>query len=266
MNPTTGRVYVTNISGNVSVIDGATNLVTATVPVGFNPWAVGVNPTTNRVYVANRGSKSVSVIDGATNAVTATVPVGTSPQGVGVNPITNQVYVAKSFTISTSSTGNVSVIDGATNLVTATVPVGFSPFGVGVNPTTERVYVANQGSDSVSVIFTATAIAAAVARVKGGKALLRMRCRGPGDCRGAARLVVRVKAGKRARSRVRNLVIARRRRFSIPAGKTKVIRLRLTRRGKALARKAGRRGLRAKLRGSGLKRRTVRLRAKRAKR
>ncbi|MCJ7992690.1 hypothetical protein MUB15_31740 [Priestia sp. OVS21] len=39
------RIYVANSSSNnVSVIDGNTNSVIATVPVGTNPRGVGVNP------------------------------------------------------------------------------------------------------------------------------------------------------------------------------------------------------------------------------
>ena len=67
--------------------------VVETVPVGTSPHGVGVNPTTNKIYVANRASNHVSVIDGATDTVTTTVAVGSSPYGVGVNPPTNKIYV-----------------------------------------------------------------------------------------------------------------------------------------------------------------------------
>lgn len=70
---------------------------------------IGVNPTTNTVYVAATGGVSggVSVISGASNAVVATVPVGNGPDGVGVNPATNTVYVTN------GSDSTVSVISGA---------------------------------------------------------------------------------------------------------------------------------------------------------
>jgi len=48
----TKRVYVANFNVSyVAVIDGTTNTVVATIPVGFAPRGVGVNPATNRVYV-----------------------------------------------------------------------------------------------------------------------------------------------------------------------------------------------------------------------
>ena len=137
-------------SNNVSVIDGATNTVTATIVVGSSPYSVSVNPTTNKIYVANPGSNNVSVIDGATNTVTATITVGSNPSGVVVNPATNKVYVTN------AGSNNVYVVDGATNMVTTTVVVGAAPYGVDVIPATNKVYVTNAGSNNVSVIDGAT--------------------------------------------------------------------------------------------------------------
>jgi hypothetical protein len=51
------------LSDNVSVIDGSTNTVVATVPVGPGAGGMAVNPTTNRVYVANAADDTVSVIE-----------------------------------------------------------------------------------------------------------------------------------------------------------------------------------------------------------
>jgi len=69
----TNFIYVANAgnsqtgdSGNVTVINGATNVAqTLTDPNAKNPVAVAVNPTTNKIYVANSGSNNVTVIDGA---------------------------------------------------------------------------------------------------------------------------------------------------------------------------------------------------------
>ncbi len=56
----------------MSVIDTATNTVTATIPVGPEPYGVAVTPDGSKVYVANF-SNSVSVIATATNTVTDTI-------------------------------------------------------------------------------------------------------------------------------------------------------------------------------------------------
>jgi YVTN family beta-propeller protein len=51
-------------SDDVSVIDGITNTVIATVPAGDGASSVGVNTATNAIYVANFNDSTVSVIDG----------------------------------------------------------------------------------------------------------------------------------------------------------------------------------------------------------
>jgi YVTN family beta-propeller protein len=61
-------VYVTNSGDNtVSVIDTATNTVTATVKVGYYPDGIAVSPDRTRVYVTNYNSNTTSVIDTASN-------------------------------------------------------------------------------------------------------------------------------------------------------------------------------------------------------
>src|SRR5215470_13501306 len=80
------NAYITNQTSNtVSVIDTATNAVSATIPVGLPPpqicgpicdMAVAVSPDGSKIYVTNSFSSSntVSVIDTATNTVSATIP------------------------------------------------------------------------------------------------------------------------------------------------------------------------------------------------
>jgi len=82
-------------------------------------------------------------------------------------------------------------------------------------------------------------IAAGVAQVKGNVALLRVRCAGePGArCRGLAKLVARVGAGRKKRS-----VLVGRARFNLPTGGARVVRAKLTGRGLKLVRRSGRLG------------------------
>ncbi len=149
VNKTTNRIYVANeTSNNVSVIDGATDLVIETIPVGSEPRKVSVNPATNRIYVTNSRSDNVSVIDGSTNRVIDTISALPSPNGVAVNKATNRIYVSNLA----NNSGNVSVIDGSTNRIIDNITVGGSPRGVGVNEITNRVYAAGGSDDTVNVI------------------------------------------------------------------------------------------------------------------
>ncbi|HEY6295487.1 MAG TPA: hypothetical protein VIX15_07470, partial [Streptosporangiaceae bacterium] len=67
----------------------ATFTIVTTIPGFSTPNAVGVDPSTHTIYVADSRVGIVSVIDGATNTVTGTIPVGTDPAGVGVDPATD---------------------------------------------------------------------------------------------------------------------------------------------------------------------------------
>jgi len=88
MSPDGSKVYVANTGSfnpsTVSVLDTATNTISATVAVGNGPVGVAVKPDGSKVYVANEGANSVSVVDTATNTVIATIPVGNAPDAFGV--------------------------------------------------------------------------------------------------------------------------------------------------------------------------------------
>ena len=108
----TNKIYVPNRDSNdVTVIDGATNKTTA-VAAGSIPFAVAINPVTNKIYVVNGDfGGSITVIDGATNA-TATIPAGEYPRVVAVNSATNKIYFI-------NRSDNLMIIDGATNTTTS---------------------------------------------------------------------------------------------------------------------------------------------------
>jgi YVTN family beta-propeller protein len=75
-----------NNAGNVSVIDTATNVVVATIPVGSGgAWGVAVTPDGAFAYVTS--SDNVSVIDTATNTGVATIPVGLGALGIAFRPL-----------------------------------------------------------------------------------------------------------------------------------------------------------------------------------
>jgi YVTN family beta-propeller protein len=152
--------------------------VTATVPVGTNPVAIGVNPMTNKVYVANcpdlqsrtKGiNGTITVIDGDTNS-TATVQAGLCPTAVAVNQVTNKIYVANFGHISLYcgscfDFGGITVIDGVNNATTTVNAYAKFPVAVAVNPVTNKIYVANHWngvSGNVTVIDGVTNSTASV--------------------------------------------------------------------------------------------------------
>ena len=164
VNPVTNLIYVVNSAvgdptGTVSVIDGETSVVVATVPVGHHPRCVAVDPETNRLYVTHYFSRTVSVIDGATLRIVAVLPVRGNPLGIDIDPHLGRIYIASMADTSQGGTfAGVSVIDAATHDLCGLVPVGYQvpsacgPMCVRVNSCTDLVYVGGQNPPAVSVI------------------------------------------------------------------------------------------------------------------
>jgi len=115
--------------------------VTSTIPVGYQPTGVGVNPKTDTIYVTDsldihHVARNVSAINGATKSVVAQIHVGHEPVGIAVDPRTNKAYVAN------VAGKQMTVVDGQTNKATSTIPLGFVQHAVTVNPKTNTVYAA----------------------------------------------------------------------------------------------------------------------------
>ncbi|WP_433567010.1 protein kinase domain-containing protein [Nocardia sp. CA-151230] len=180
VDATTHTVYVANYdSGTVSVLDGTTRAVTATIENIPHAIGVAVDPQTRTVYVTDYGDAGkVFMIDAHTNTVAATIDVGANPDNMAVDPRTHLVYVTNATVDplaegqtgarTGSKPGSVSVIDPRARAVTATVGVGIRPIGVVVDVDRSRLYVGNDGDNSVSVIDLSTnTVAATVAAGRG---------------------------------------------------------------------------------------------------
>ena len=140
--------FLQNLAASLLLAVSATaaaQTVNPPIAVGTDAAAIGVNPVTNKIYVANQGSNSVTVIDGATNS-TVTIPVGTAPRHIGINPETNRIYVGNYIS------ANTSVIDGSVDAVVATLATGGAGW-MAVNPLTNRTYSLRPSTaDEVNVL------------------------------------------------------------------------------------------------------------------
>jgi YVTN family beta-propeller protein len=171
---TPGMAFVSNADDqSVSIIDGSSRAVVATIPVGITPWGVAVNPSGTRAYVSNRGTderplNTVSVVDTLSRTVASTVEVGVRPLGVAVHPAGTPIYAANyganiNQPIDSASVDFVSAIDREAATVIASIPAGVGPAGLAVNPAGTRLYVTNYADDTVSVVdTTANAVVATV--------------------------------------------------------------------------------------------------------
>ncbi len=118
--------------------------------------------------------------------------------------------------------------------------------------------VASATSNAVAVPVPQVVVAGA--KVKGTVALVALRCPGPGACSGTLKLVARVTTRHGKRKKTSNVTIGAAP-FSVTAGKSLTLKVRLTAQGRKLMAKAGKKGLKVQINGSGVKARIVTLKA-----
>lgn len=158
VNPRTNRLYVANSGSlNVTVVDGESRQVLATVPMSTRPQAVAVNQRSGRIYVTTAES-SVVVISGESNEVVATIPLASRPGGLAIDHRTDRVFVATSDPF-------LAVVDGPSSQVIANIPLAARPWSVAVIPETNRVYVTSQDAGTLSIIDGASYAVLATAPV-----------------------------------------------------------------------------------------------------
>ena len=75
--------YVSNEgSASVSVIDTATDKVTATFNVGGKPRGIALAPDQKRLYVSDQAANAALIVDTSNGALLTKVALGSSPEGI----------------------------------------------------------------------------------------------------------------------------------------------------------------------------------------
>jgi YVTN family beta-propeller protein len=168
VSPDSQRVYVTNNGSNtVSVINTASNVVIANVPVSAGSITnLEVSPNNSQVYVISQNTNSIQIISTASLTVIGSIAVGPTPIDVAFNPSGTRAYVTS------YGDSSVKVINVATRSVIASIQLTEGPRGVIAidTPVGPRVYVANAGAfnSEVTVIDPSSNLVLRRIAVSGG--------------------------------------------------------------------------------------------------
>ena len=165
------RVFVTNeTSGDLTVIDAATQAVVATAPLGKRPRGIQVSarrqvalrraqrlaagagpaPIESKLPPPDRSADGIGEIDADTYKVKRVIHAGNDPEQLAISADGTRLYVAN------EDTAQVSVVDAASGTIIATVKIGEEPEGVTIRPDGKVVYVTCEGDGAVYAIDTAT--------------------------------------------------------------------------------------------------------------
>jgi YVTN family beta-propeller protein len=158
-------VFVSNErSGDVTVIDGSTDAVVASFPVGKRPRGIHATPDGQRVFVTLSGSPRVApgvdenrapadktadglgVIDPATRKLIDRWHVGSHPEQFAISKDGKFAFIAN------EDDASALIVDLNSGQPRGKVKVSAEPEGVGVNPATGEVYVTCEDKGEVFVI------------------------------------------------------------------------------------------------------------------
>ncbi len=160
------RIYVTNEnSGDLSVIDGSTLEVVATVPLGKRPRGIHASPDGKTIYVALSGSPiagpgvdesklpppdktadGIGIFDVQQNKLLRLIQSGSDPENFDLSRDGRYIFV------SNEDDSKASMIDVASEKVTRTFAVGEEPEGVKIAPNGKFAYVTSENTGTISVI------------------------------------------------------------------------------------------------------------------
>ncbi len=162
--------YVTNEgSGELTVIDVASDSVISSIPVGTRPRGLRVSEDGKTVYVALSGSPrcpptmpdeecekleadkskdGIGVVDVATRKVTRVLPGGSDPETFDISRDGTRLFV------SNEDAHVATIVDIQSGKILATVPVGREPEGVELHPSGGTVWVTGETDHNVTVLDT----------------------------------------------------------------------------------------------------------------
>jgi PQQ-dependent catabolism-associated beta-propeller protein len=145
------RIFVSNEKDNtVTVLDGATLAIKATVPVGARPRGMVLSKDGRSLYICTSDADHIEVLDVATLTVTRTLPSGADPEFMALSPDGTKLYVAN------EDNSEVSVLDVQKGEVTAEIPVGVEPEGMAVSPDGKTVVCTSETTSMAHFIDVAT--------------------------------------------------------------------------------------------------------------
>jgi YVTN family beta-propeller protein len=165
-------------SGSISLVDGESRAVVATIPVGKRPRGIHASADGKFIFVALSGTPiagppqldaegnpifrkedpansdhtadAIGVVDVGLRKLVRAIPSGSDPEQFAISPDGKRLY------ISNEDIGSASVVNISDGKVVSTFPVKEEPEGVAFSPDGKQVFVTCETRGEVCVIDTAS--------------------------------------------------------------------------------------------------------------
>lgn len=156
LDTSTGRLYVTNLFDNISVLNDKTLSTVSRIQVGGEPFDVVYDPVNGNVYASNL-EMQLNVIDGKNMSLVSNITTGTFSSRMAINTASNTMYLPNLLNqsyekISLNGTSRITNVSIGSNRSTLKHPVQ----GIAFDSMNNTVFASNFQTSKMMVLNAST--------------------------------------------------------------------------------------------------------------
>lgn len=146
INENTNKIYIANQFGrSVSVIDGVSKKIAATVELSGMVSDLALNNSKNQVYAFDNINSKLITIDGASNKIINSLEVCLGPNKLVFADSEGKIFV------SCQTADSVGIVDANQRKLIKEIKTDPSPVGLAFNQSAKKLYILNARSKSVTI-------------------------------------------------------------------------------------------------------------------
>ena len=146
----TDTVFVSDETGGVTLVDGATGKIEGRLATGPRPRGMAFSPDGRTFYVAASNANRIEAWDVRSHRMLRAYGAGTDPERFAISPIGQTAYIAS------EDHSAVTFLDLKTGQIAREVKVGPEPEGVGVSPDGKLVVATSETANLAHFIDAAS--------------------------------------------------------------------------------------------------------------
>lgn len=140
-NPNNEVLYVANYNANyIATIDTKTDQVLEKIPVSAHPFAIKVDPVTNKILIANMAGNEITFLvpdedDDRKHTISSTIKTGTVPWGIDIDTDNHRAYITH------RGSHYITILDTVTEKIVDKIEVGDDTQAIAVDSDERQIYV-----------------------------------------------------------------------------------------------------------------------------
>ena len=140
-NPNNKVLYVANYNADyVATIDTNTNQVLEKIPVSAHPFAIKVDPVTNKILVASMAGNEITFLipnphDAKKHSISSTIKTGAAPWGIDIDGYSHRAYITH------RGDHHITILDTISEKILDKIEVGDDTQAIAVDSVDDQIYV-----------------------------------------------------------------------------------------------------------------------------